>query len=102
MPRDEIENWRRRIDQIDRKLLKLLNQRSKCAIAIGKVKRETKLSIYDPQREKQVLENVKSANSGPLSHSAITRLFRLIIKESKGAEQRHRKNLIKSTTRTKA
>ncbi|MFQ5927076.1 MAG: chorismate mutase, partial [Terriglobia bacterium] len=44
----DIEEWRRRIDEIDRQLVKLLNERSRAALAIGRFKRERGMSLYQP------------------------------------------------------
>ncbi|MDA2938061.1 chorismate mutase [Acidobacteria bacterium AH-259-A15] len=87
---DEIEGWRKKIDEIDLKLLKLLNRRSRCAIEIGKIKQELNMEIYDPKREKEVIRNVKNATNGPLMKEAVTRLFERIIDESRRAERETR------------
>jgi chorismate mutase len=60
-----IEHWRNEIDQIDEQLVRLLNERSKCAIELGRIKRELGLAIYSPDREKQVIQHVTSVNGGP-------------------------------------
>ena len=54
----DIEDWRKKIDEIDRQLVTLLSERAKAAIAIGKLKRNTSLPIYEPDRERIVFENV--------------------------------------------
>ena len=41
----DIEDWRRKIDDLDRGLVKLLSERAKAAIAIGKLKRDTLMPI---------------------------------------------------------
>ncbi|MDA2923251.1 chorismate mutase [Acidobacteria bacterium AH-259-L09] len=87
---DEIEGWRKKIDEIDLKLLKLLNRRSRCAIEIGKIKQELNMEIYDPKREKEVIRNVKNATNGPLMKEAVARLFERIIDESRRAERETR------------
>jgi chorismate mutase len=82
-----LSDWRRRIDDIDRKLVQLLNERSHCALEIGKIKQEQKLPLYQPDREREVLENAERANPGPLSDAAIRRLFERIIDEARAAER---------------
>jgi len=66
-------DWRRRIDEIDRKLVELLNERSRCALEIGRIKQAEHLPLYQPDREREVLENAEKANPGPLSDAAIRR-----------------------------
>ena len=51
-----IEDWRRRIDEIDRRLVQLLNERSRCVIEIGRIKHSTGEALYQPDREKNVLD----------------------------------------------
>lgn len=78
-----IENWRRRIDEIDRQLVKLLNERARCAIEIGWLKRRQGTSVYQPEREREILANVLDANGGPLSNDAIRRLFERVMEEAR-------------------
>ena len=80
-------DWRRRIDEIDLQLVKLLNERSHCAIEVGKLKEKAKVPLYQPDREKEVLQNAENANTGPLSDAAIRRLFERIIDEARAAER---------------
>ena len=82
-----IDDWRRRIDEIDRQLVALLNERSRCAIEIGRQKQRDNLPLYQPDREREVLAAAENANSGPLSNQAIRRLFERIIDEARSAER---------------
>ena len=75
----DIEDWRKKIDEVDRKLVALLSERAKAAIAIGKLKRETSLPIYEPDRERVVFENVQDANRGPLPGRDLVRIYERII-----------------------
>ncbi|MEE8348338.1 MAG: chorismate mutase [Acidobacteriota bacterium] len=84
---DDLEGWRKKIDEIDFKLIKLLNERSQCAIEIGRIKEKLNLEIYDPGREKIVIENVRSVSDGPLTEEAVRRLFEHIFDESRRAQQ---------------
>ena len=86
-PGDPMEDLRRRIDAIDRRLVALLNERAGCAIALGRVKQERALPIYQPAREEEVLGNVQRTNSGPLQSEALRRLFERIIDESRRIER---------------
>jgi chorismate mutase-like protein len=79
-------DWRRRIDELDKKLVELLNERSRCALEIGKLKQAAKLPLYQPERENEVLANAEANNSGPLTDAAIRRLFERIIDEARAAE----------------
>ncbi|MGC1485682.1 MAG: chorismate mutase [Candidatus Acidiferrum sp.] len=82
-----LSDWRRRIDEIDKKLVELLNERSHCALEIGKLKQAAHLPLYQPDRENEVLANAERSNPGPLTDAAIRRLFERIIDEARAAER---------------
>jgi chorismate mutase-like protein len=81
-----IDDWRRKIDEIDRKLVELLNERSKCAVEIGKIKKTQNLRVHDPEREREVLKRVNQANTGPLNNEGLRRLFEHIMDECRQVE----------------
>ena len=83
----DLSDWRRRIDELDKKLVELLNERSRCALEIGKIKQAERLPLYQPDREREVLENAERSNAGPLTDAAIRRLFERIIDEARAAER---------------
>ena len=87
---DDIAKWRKKIDELDLELVKLLNQRSQCAIEIGKMKYKLNIEIYDPRREEEVIGRVWKEANGPLSQEAVKRLFERIIDESRRAERESR------------
>lgn len=74
-----IADWRRQIDEIDRKLVELLSQRAKAAHEIGKLKRDLKMPIYEPDREKAVFENARQVNRGPLPDRDLQRIYERIM-----------------------
>jgi chorismate mutase len=82
-----LSEWRRRMDEIDKKLVELLNERSQCALEVGRIKQAAGMPIYQPVRENEVLSNVVRNNKGPLSDAAIRRLFERIIDEARSAER---------------
>ncbi len=82
-----ISDWRERMDEIDKKLVELLNERSQCALEIGRLKQAAGMPIYQPARENEVLSNAARNNRGPLTNAAIRRLFERIIDEARSAER---------------
>ncbi len=84
----ELNELRRQIDTVDRKLVELLNERARLVEAIGKLKKHLKMEIYTPEREKEILELAASANGGPFSGAAILRLFERILDESRSLERK--------------
>lgn len=75
----DISGWRKQIDEIDRKLVALLNERAVAAIEIGKLKRNTDLPVYEPDRENQVFANVSATNAGPLSDAEVHDIYERVI-----------------------
>jgi len=71
----DIADWRIKIDEIDRRLVELLNQRAHAAHEIGKLKRDLGMPIYEPDREQTVFANVRKVNQGPLPHQDLLRIF---------------------------
>jgi chorismate mutase len=51
----DIADWRKKIDEIDQQLVEILNQRAQAAQEIGRLKRQTSMPIYEPDRERTVL-----------------------------------------------
>ena len=87
VPDKNMDGWRRKIDDIDRRLVELLNERSRCVVEIGRIKTATGDPLYQPDREKQVLDGVVRANPGPLPDAAIRRLFERILDEARSVER---------------
>ena len=85
----DLEDWRAKIDELNGKLVELLNERAKCAIEVGEIKRQKGLPLYAPERETAVLNQLKTLNRGPLSDEAVQRIFRQIIDEALRLEQEH-------------
>jgi len=79
--RVKLEEYRVLIDNVDRRIVALLNERTQVVEEIGRVKRESELPIYEPKREEQVFANITGANEGPMSPDALRRIFERIIDE---------------------
>jgi chorismate mutase len=75
----DIGDWRKKIDEVDRRLVELLSDRAHAAVEIGRLKRNTSLPIYEPERERIVFENVQAVNRGPLPGRDLVRIFERII-----------------------
>lgn len=87
-----LEDWRKRIDAIDQQLVKLLNERSQCAVEVGHIKKALKMAAWQPEREAEILRNVVKSNGGPLDDAAIRRLFERIIDEARALERHSMEN----------
>lgn len=83
----DLDRWRKRIDEIDQQLVKLLNDRSRCAVEIGHIKKQLNMAAWQPEREVEILRNIVQSNGGPLDDGAVRRLFERIIDEARALER---------------
>ncbi|HRQ71612.1 MAG TPA: bifunctional chorismate mutase/prephenate dehydratase [Phycisphaerales bacterium] len=88
-PRDTaaLAELRRKIDRLDAALVKMLNERSRLVVQVGRRKRGSGIPIYAPHREAEVLERVLRANRGPLSGRTIEAVYRELMSGSFSLEQ---------------
>ena len=75
----DIADWRKKIDELDRRLVELLSERARAAVEIGRLKRNTNLPVYEPDRERVVFENVQQINPGPLPGRDLVRIYERIM-----------------------
>jgi len=75
----EIDQWRDLIDELDEQIVQLISQRAAAAHAIGVLKRESEIPVYEPQREQQVFDHVCRANLGPLADEQLLHIYERII-----------------------
>ena len=83
----QLEEFRARIDAVDRNILLLLNERTRIVQEIGRVKQKAEMPIYEPRREDQVYDNATRHNTGPLTAEAVRRIFERIIDEMRGVQR---------------
>lgn len=78
---------RRQIDVLDLRLLRLINQRARFALEIGRIKKRRKWPVFDARREAFVLRHVLSVHRGPLSPRAVRHVFQAILCECRRRER---------------
>src|SRR5664279_3710447 len=83
----KLEEYRLLIDDVDRRIVALLNERTQVVENIGRVKREAHLPVYEPKREDQVFANITSANRGPLTTQAVRGIFERIIDAARSIQR---------------
>lgn len=83
----ELSELRKQIDRIDREVLRLLNDRAKLAVQIGRIKRKNKVGAYSPGREIEVVEGIARLNEGPFPADALKSIYREIISASRSLEE---------------
>ena len=84
---ETLRDCRDRIDELDRRILGLLNERTRVVEEIGRVKQILDLPIYEPKRENEVFENVTANNTGPLTPDGVKRVFERIIDEMRNVQR---------------
>ena len=75
----DIADWRKKIDAVDEQMVQLLSERAAAAVEIGKIKLASAAPVYEPQREQQVYEHVRSVNPGPLTDAEVKDIFERIM-----------------------
>ena len=83
-----LQQFRKRIDRIDRKVVALLNERAEIALQVGKLKQEQGLPILARGREEAVYASLAALNAGPLENEQINRIYLRIMREMKHLQRR--------------
>jgi len=87
-----LEKLRQKIDNLDKTLVELLNERAKTSLLILQQKQESNDSIYKQKREQQVIQNVMQENSGPLTSEQIQSIFHQIIESCRNLQLNQKGN----------
>ena len=88
----ELDLLRDRIDELDRRLVELLNERASVALEAGRAKSAAgRRAIRDADREREVLLRVAMANVGPLPQADLLALYRRLIRATVELERRDRR-----------
>jgi len=84
---DRLGDLRRQIDDLDRRIVALLNERARVVVEIGRLKQASNVPIYAPDREKVVLETVRRLNAGPLPDRCLEAVYRELMSGSFALEK---------------
>ncbi len=84
----DISDWRKKIDELDEQIVRLIGQRAEAARAIGALKRTLQLPVYEPGREQQVFDHVRAVNSGPLADGEMLHVYERIIDVMRSLQRR--------------
>jgi chorismate mutase / prephenate dehydratase len=88
----ELRRLRRRIDLLDRRIVRLLNERAELARTVGREKAATgRRAVRDPEREREVLLRVSMANAGPTPQADLLAIYRRLFAVARTLEQRDRR-----------
>ncbi len=84
-----LPNLRDQIDTIDQQILQLVRRRLELVLKVGEIKRDHGVRVYDPERERLMLDQLARSAEPPLTPETIRRIFERIIDESRSQEQHH-------------
>ena len=82
-----LSRLRTQIDQVDQKLLRLLNRRARLALKIGEIKRRQGSPVFDGKRESDIVKRLNRMNRGPFPSAAVRQIFRGIFRISRTLER---------------
>lgn len=71
----DIAEWRKKIDDMDEEIVRLISERASAAKAIGAMKVNSDLPVYEPKREQEVIRHVKRINPGPLTDAEMVDIY---------------------------
>jgi len=83
----ELERLRERIDAVDRAILERLNERAGLVRAVGRIKQRSATAVYEPSRERRIVDGLCDANAGPFPTAGIAPVFREIISATRSLEE---------------
>lgn len=84
---ESLDDVRRRIDDIDAEIVRLLNARADCAQAIGRLKEDASKPYFTPEREHEIFDRLRESVQGPLHGKQLVAIFREIISAARSAEK---------------
>ena len=78
-----LKKLRKEIDDIDSKILELIEQRMKVVCEVGDLKKDLEISVEDLNREKEIIQRLTSNSSKNLTEKQLIRIFSAVFKSSK-------------------
>ena len=86
-PNPDLAALRKRIDDLDERIIELLNERAKVVIEIGEAKRASNVPVYAPDREHTLLNRIADLNLGPLPQKTLRAIYREMMSGSFALEK---------------
>jgi len=87
---ERVEELRRRVNEVDGELVRILNERARIVQELGAYKRETGVALFDPRREEEILRRVAEINEGPIYDTSMRDIFELIMHRIRDLEAERR------------
>ena len=93
MAEPDLQDLRKRIDELNARLLETLQERAEVVLAISRLKEEIGMQSHDPRREEEMLRKLTRASSGPFGPAELREIFRAIFRASLALQEREREAL---------
>lgn len=87
MAMQRLRDLRAKIDEIDDKIIDLLNERAGIVIEVGNVKKAEKLDLHSPAREREIMDRLTARNTGPFPQDTLKAVYRQILSSSLSLER---------------
>ncbi|HYU35757.1 MAG TPA: chorismate mutase [Thermoanaerobaculia bacterium] len=93
-PRSELEALRRRIDDLNLRILDLAQERAAVVVEISRLKEELGLDSHDPEREEKMLRKLTRSTSGPFGPGEVREIFQALFRASLALQERDRRRTV--------
>lgn len=87
---ERIDALRARVDEVDREMVRMLNERARLVQELGEFKVERGVALFDPKREEEILRKVAEINEGPIYDTSMRDIFELIMHRIRDLEVERR------------
>jgi 3-deoxy-7-phosphoheptulonate synthase/chorismate mutase len=91
MPNRKLDELRNHVDNLNFRLLELLQERAGAVVEISRVKEDLGLEAYDPGREEEMLRRLTRSTSGPFGTAEVREVFQAIFRASLALQERERR-----------
>ena len=102
MRQHNLEKLRGRVDELNMKILDLINERTTVVQEIGKVKEKQGVNRYDPIREREMLNFLKEYNNGPVPNGILEQIFKGIFMSALEIQEDDQRNALLVSRKKKA
>jgi chorismate mutase len=82
----QVQRLRDRLDEVDRDLVRALNERARLVQELAILKREVGMPLFDPKREEEILQRIAEENPGPIYDATLREIFEMIMHQIRDIE----------------
>jgi 3-deoxy-7-phosphoheptulonate synthase / chorismate mutase len=93
MADSNLQDLRKHIDELNTRLLEILQERAEVVLEISRLKEEIGMQSHDPRREEEMLRKLTRASSGPFGPAELREIFRAVFRASLALQERERDSL---------